>query len=72
VRRRTHHVTTNAAGVREYVIPDDVKALAVPTLAHRIIIGPGARVRDVTSEAIVRDVLNRVAVPGAGIGQAPR
>jgi MoxR-like ATPase len=54
---------------RDHVIPDDVKRLAVSTLAHRIIIGPAARVRDVTAETVVRDVLNRVAVPGASIGQ---
>ncbi len=31
---------------RDYVLPDDLKALAVPTLAHRVILGPGARLRD--------------------------
>ena len=54
---------------RDYVIPDDVKHMAISTLAHRIIIGPAARIRDVTSEAITEDILSRVAVPGASIGQ---
>lgn len=54
---------------RDYAIPDDVKALAVPTLAHRIIIGPAARVRDITAESIVADVLQQVTVPGANIGR---
>jgi MoxR-like ATPase len=57
---------------RDHVIPDDMKKLAIPTLAHRIIIGPAARVRDVTPEAVVLSVLNRVAVPGASVGQASR
>jgi len=50
---------------RDYVLPDDVKALADPALSHRIIIGPAARIRNVDSRAIVKDVLNAVPVPGA-------
>jgi len=52
---------------RDHVIPDDVKRLVVATLAHRLIIGPAARVRDVTQEAVVLGVLDRVAVPGASV-----
>jgi MoxR-like ATPase len=50
---------------REYVLPDDVKALAEAALSHRIIIGPAARIRNVDSRAIIKDVLNSVPVPGA-------
>jgi MoxR-like ATPase len=50
---------------REYVIPDDVKALAEVTLAHRIIVGPAARIKDITSRTIVQDILNTVPVPGS-------
>ncbi len=50
---------------RDYILPDDVKALAEPALSHRIIIGPAARIRNVDSRAIVKDVLNAVPVPGA-------
>ncbi len=50
---------------RDYVLPDDVKALAVPALAHRIIVGPAARIKDVTPEQIVQDILDRLPVPGA-------
>lgn len=50
---------------RDYVLPDDVKALADAALAHRIIIGPAARIRNVDSRQIVKDVLNSVPVPGA-------
>lgn len=52
----------------DYVQPDDIKALAEATLAHRIIIGPTARIRDISAQAIVRDILATVPVPGATIG----
>lgn len=54
---------------REFVIPDDVKALAEPTLAHRIIVGPNARIKDISASAIVQNLLSMVPVPGATIGQ---
>jgi len=50
---------------RDYVTPDDVKALAVPTLAHRLIVSPSARLKDVSGESILREILNNVPVPGA-------
>ena len=53
---------------RSYVIPDDVKLLAKPTLAHRIILTPAARVRSVTSTAILEEILQIVPVPGAWVG----
>lgn len=49
---------------RDYVLPDDIKVLAVPTLAHRVILGPGARLRDLNASQIVEEILNSVAVPG--------
>lgn len=48
---------------RDYVLPDDVKSLAVFALAHRIIVGPAARIKDITAEAIVEDLLNQLPVP---------
>jgi MoxR-like ATPase len=56
------------AGIRgrNYVIPDDVKLLAEPTLAHRIIIGPAARMRGFESRSIVRDLLGTIPVPQVG------
>jgi MoxR-like ATPase len=50
---------------RDYILPDDVKALADSALSHRIIIGPAARIRNVDSRAIVKDVLGSAPVPGA-------
>ncbi len=53
---------------RDHVIPDDVKGMAEAALSHRIIVGPAARIKDVTSEGVVADVLRRIAVPGAALG----
>ena len=50
---------------RDFVQPDDVKLLAYPTLGHRVIVSPGARVRNVDSAQIVQECLGRVPVPGA-------
>ncbi len=50
---------------RDYVIPDDVKALAKPTLAHRLIISPSARIRGATGTMVVEELLRTVPVPGA-------
>jgi MoxR-like ATPase len=52
---------------RGYVIPDDVKLLAKATLAHRIIVTPAARVRGITSGAILEEILQTVPVPGAWV-----
>ncbi len=49
---------------RDFVQPDDVKLLAYPTLGHRIIVSPSARVRDIDSAQIVDDIIERVPVPG--------
>lgn len=49
---------------RDYVLPDDIKALAIPTLAHRVILGPGARLRDLSSQQVVEDILNGLPAPG--------
>jgi MoxR-like ATPase len=48
---------------RDYVIPEDVKALAVPAMAHRITLRPEMWVRQVRSVDVVEDLLRRVPVP---------
>jgi MoxR-like ATPase len=52
-----------AASGRDYAIPDDVKAVAVPVLAHRIVLRPDAASRGLTAEAAVAEVLAAVPVP---------
>ena len=51
---------------RDYVLPDDIKELAVPVLAHRVVLTPAARMRGVRPERLVSEMLNTVVVPGAG------
>jgi MoxR-like ATPase len=48
---------------REYVLPDDVKAVAVPVLAHRLILGPEARAGGLTAADLVTQAVERTPVP---------
>jgi MoxR-like ATPase len=52
---------------RDYVIPDDVKALATAALAHRLIMSPEARMRNATASAVVTSVIQEVPVPGSRV-----
>jgi MoxR-like ATPase len=63
---RTSQARAAMAG-RDYVIPDDVKALAEVTLSHRVIIGPSARMRDVSARVIIQDILATTPVPGTSV-----
>ncbi len=53
---------------RDFVLPDDVKALAPFILAHRIVVSPAARLTDVNATRIVRDILDTLPVPGGDLG----
>ncbi len=53
---------------REYVVPDDIKAMAVTGLAHRLIVGSAARIREVDAREVVREILGTVPVPGGEMG----
>jgi MoxR-like ATPase len=66
---RTGQAVAALAG-RDYVLPDDIKSLAVPVLAHRVIVGPAARLRELSAEKIVEEILENLPVPG-GDFQAP-
>lgn len=48
---------------REYVLPDDIKTLAVPVLAHRLILKPEARMHRISPEDVVTEILSTAAVP---------
>ncbi|MGW7363904.1 AAA family ATPase [Streptomyces sp. NPDC054841] len=48
---------------RDYVIPDDVKALALPTLRHRIQLRPEAEMEGVTADSVITAILAHVPVP---------
>ncbi len=50
---------------RDFVVPDDVKALAEPALAHRILIKPEPWIRGIRGEVIVKTALERTPVPKA-------
>ena len=52
---------------RDYVLPDDVKLLAESTLAHRLLISPSARIKNVTARQIIEDTLRQTPVPGARV-----
>lgn len=59
---------------REYVIPDDIKDLAEPALAHRLIVSPAARMKNVDGRMVIREILMAIPVPGArpAIGRVDR
>ncbi|MGW0900647.1 AAA family ATPase, partial [Streptomyces goshikiensis] len=48
---------------RDYVTPDDVKALALPTLRHRVQLRPEAEMEGVTSDSVISAILSHVPVP---------
>ncbi|MCD6344227.1 MAG: MoxR family ATPase [Anaerolineae bacterium] len=54
---------------RDFVLPDDIKLLIIPALAHRLILAPGARLRTQSAEAIITEILERTPVPE---GEVPR
>ena len=52
---------------RDYVIPDDVKVMAESTLAHRLIVSPSARIKNVDPRAVLSEILDSTPVPGARV-----
>ena len=48
---------------REFVTPDDVVAMAVPVIAHRLVLRPEAELERVTPQAAVTAAITAVAVP---------
>jgi MoxR-like ATPase len=52
-----------AIGNRDFVLPDDIKKMALPVLGHRLILKPESRLRKVTTASIIHEILGDVAVP---------
>jgi MoxR-like ATPase len=48
---------------RSFVLPDDIKMLAHPVLEHRLILNPESRLRRVTTNSVLRDIISEVPVP---------
>ena len=48
---------------REYVLPDDIKSLAIPVLAHRLILKEEERLRGEPQEHLLEDIINQIPVP---------
>ncbi len=56
--------TRAAVEGRDFALPDDVKAMAIPALAHRLIVGSAARIREVDARDIVQELVDRIPAPG--------
>jgi MoxR-like ATPase len=52
---------------RDYVLPDDIKALVQSALSHRVILGPGARLRDLNTGQILDEIMESLPVPGGDL-----
>jgi MoxR-like ATPase len=48
---------------RNFVLPDDVKAIAAPVMTHRVILKPESRLRRITGQQVVSQLLDQIAVP---------
>ena len=48
---------------RDYVVPDDIKDLAIPSLAHRILLAPDAQMRGSVAEEVLEGLVGRVPIP---------
>ncbi|MGH9114199.1 MAG: AAA family ATPase, partial [Acidimicrobiales bacterium] len=57
-----------ASAGREYVIPDDVKALAAPVLGHRLVLSPEAAVSGVEIPEVIDEIMHSVPVPSGRSG----
>jgi MoxR-like ATPase len=50
---------------RDYVLPDDIKALASAVLSHRVILAPAARLKSLTTEKVLKEILLKTPVPSS-------
>ncbi len=56
---------------RDYVLPDDIKVLAENILSHRMVIQPSARLRNLSADQIVHELVTLVPVPGGDLAFQP-
>jgi MoxR-like ATPase len=59
---RTAQAHAAVAG-RNFVLPDDVKRMVMPVLAHRLILRPESRLRKITAATVVRSIMDEISVP---------
>jgi MoxR-like ATPase len=52
---------------RDFVLPDDIKLLAPYILAHRVVVSPAARLRNLSSEKIIQEIITNLPVPGGDL-----
>jgi MoxR-like ATPase len=52
---------------RDFGLPDDVKTMACPALAHRLLLKPELWVRGVQAEQVVQEIMDRIEVPKADV-----
>ncbi len=52
---------------RDYIIPDDIRRMALPVLTHRLILTPEARMKGVRAERILQELLSQIPVPARGV-----
>ncbi len=57
---------------RGYVIPDDIKTLVHPVVQHRLMLNPESRLRRVTQEGVLRDIIKEVPIPAGGGSFKPK
>ncbi|MDJ0609772.1 MAG: MoxR family ATPase [Kiloniellales bacterium] len=48
---------------RDYVIPDDIKTLALPALRHRVVLAPGAEIEGLDADQVVQQILDQAEPP---------
>jgi MoxR-like ATPase len=51
---------------RNYVLPDDVKKVALPVMGHRLIMKPESRLRKLTTQSVLDEIISEIAVPSVG------
>ncbi len=56
---------------RDYVLPDDIKILAENVLAHRMVVQPSARLRNLSADQIIHELVAFVPVPGGELASQP-